>query len=292
MIEMRPSKREELLGQMRLWKLAFGDDESYIGYFYEHCASPQDMMVLLDDGELRSMLALLPMTVALPDGKKAKGAYVYALATDPDVRKKGYGRQLLQYADFYLKEQGMDCVTVVPAEAGLHRFFATVDYLECFSTRKLELLSAMVEPPRPAGGIVGIGAAEYNEIRERLLKNTFHAAYDEHLIEFQRGVSRMSGANLYRITVDGEEGCATAEYVDDESLSLKELLLPPRHFARAVALVKGILPAERYYVRTPALWDGLPGSYTQPFAMIKWFDPNLRRAWLEEKSGYFGLGFD
>lgn len=292
MIEMRPSKPEELELQRRLWKLAFGDSDDHIDFFYQNCASSQDMMVLLDDGVLCSMLALLPVTVALPDGKRAKGSYVYALATDPDARKKGYGRQLLHYADFYLKEHGMDCVTVVPAEAGLHRFFDTVNYMECFSTRKLELLASAIGPSGPGGSLTPVGAEEYGALRETLLAGTFHASYDGRLVAFQEGISRMSGAGLYRIELEGTAGCAALEFTDGKSLAFKELLLPPEHLAGAVSLVKEHLPAERYYVRTPAFWDGLPGSYIQPFAMIKWFDPNLQRAWLEEKNAYFGLGFD
>lgn len=292
MIEMRPSRPEEIAAQKRLWKLAFGDGEDEISYFYEHCAAAGDRMVLLDDGALCSMLALLPVTVALPDGKRAKGAYIYALATDPEARKKGYGRQLLHYVDFYLKEQGMDCVTVVPADAGLHRFFDTVDFMECFSTRKLELLAPAVEPPAPGGCMEDVGAEEYNAIREQCLAGSFHASYDPRLISFQEGLSRRSGAGLYRIIVEGAVGCAALEYTDGDGLAFKELLLPPAHFAQAVSLVKEHLPAGRYYVRTPAFWDGLPGSYIQPFAMIKWFAPHLQRAWLEEKNAYFGLGFD
>ena len=76
------------------------------------------------------------------------------------------------------------------------------------------------------------------------------------------------------------------------SLAIKELLISPALLEGAVSLIKEKLPADRYFVRTPALWDGLPGSYIQPFAMVKWLREDLRQAWGEERSGYFGLGFD
>ena len=53
------------------------------------------------------MLALLPQTLTLPGGGTASGWYIYALATDPGARSKGYGRQLLRFVDGYLANDPM-----------------------------------------------------------------------------------------------------------------------------------------------------------------------------------------
>ena len=148
MVEIRASRQEEVPAQKQLWKLAFGDEDSYIDYFYQNYYSPENMMVLVEDGKLSTMLALFPMTLRAPEGVSARAAYVYALATDPAARKKGYGRQILHYLDFYLRQREVDCVTVVPAEPSLHKFFSSVDFDECFVTREVELLRELVEPVR------------------------------------------------------------------------------------------------------------------------------------------------
>ena len=57
---------------------------------------------VVEEGRLASMLALLPQTLTLPGGGTASGWYIYALATDPGARSKGYGRQLLRFVDGYL----------------------------------------------------------------------------------------------------------------------------------------------------------------------------------------------
>ena len=97
---MRPSKPEELSRQRELWKLAFGDSDGYIDLFYKTAAGPEDVLVLLEDGVVYSILALPAVELALPDGDTASSAYVYALATDPAARGRGYGRMLLRYVDF------------------------------------------------------------------------------------------------------------------------------------------------------------------------------------------------
>ena len=257
MIEIRPSVLEEAPALKALWRKAFHDPDCYIDWFYDCCWAPEDTLLLLEDGVLASMLDLMPMELSLPDGRTAQAYYVYALATDPGVRKKGYGRKLLHYVDFHLRSRGADCVTVVPAEPSLHRFFGTVGFAPGFSLRKLELLKSMVEAP-------GVGMAqlvepeEYNRIRNALLTDMPCIRYNEKLICYQQGMSRMGNAGLYRVEVDGVEGCAAAEYVDKNRLLFKELVIPRPQMAGAVAQLAALLPADSYHVRTPAGWEGLP----------------------------------
>lgn len=292
MIEIRPSRPEEIARQKELWKQAFHDEDAYIDFFYDHAVKPEDVMVLLEDARVLSMLVLLPVTLALPDGSAASSSYIYALATDSAQRKRGFGRQLLKYTDFYLRDRGLDCVTVVPAEVSLHKFFSTVGFSECFATRKAELLRGMVSAPAPEDRAEEAGAAEYLRIREARLADTFHVVYGEELIACQQGVSRMERGGLLRLEVDGEEGVAAAEYFNKDSVLVKELVISPERMERAAALIAAQMPAVRYHIRTPALWQGLPGSYIQAFGMVKWFDREKERLWQSDKKAYLGLGFD
>ena len=292
MLELRPSKPEEIPAQKALWKLAFGDDDSYIDDFYQRCAQPENMLVLLEDGALRSMLALLPVTVALPDGTTASASYIYALASDPAHRKQGFGRMLLQYVDFYLGERGVDCVITVPAEAGLHRFFSTVGFTECFATRKIELLAADVGKIADGDSISPIRPEEYGILRERQLEGAFHVVYCSRLLTYQQGICTMNGGALLRVTAGGDEGCAVVELSPKGSVVVKELLIKAERIPAALAAIAAAFPADHYHLRTPAFWPGHRVSYLQPFAMMKWLNGAMRRAWLEENNAYFGLAFD
>ena len=292
MVDIRPSRPGEIPAQKALWKTAFGDEDRLIDWFYDCCMPEEDMLLLLEDGRLASMLALLPVSLSLPGGVEASGRYVYALATDPSMRGKGYGRQLLHYVDGFLSSRGSDCVTVVPAEPSLHKFFATVAFCPAFSTRKLELLKSMLQPAAEGDRAEPVEPGEYNAIRRRLLEGAPAVDYPEELIRYQQGMGRLSGGGLYRLSVDGAEGCAAAEYTDGESVLFKELLLSPDKMGRGLAALERVLPGARCYVRTPALWDGMKGSYLQPFGMIKWYSAEKRALWGEGTHGYMGLGFD
>lgn len=292
MVEMRLSRPEELPAQKALWRAAFGDAERDIDWFYECCGGEAETLLLLEDGRLASMLALLPQEVTLPGGGSASARYIYALATDPAARSKGYGRQLIRWVDEYLRHRGADCLTTVPAEPSLFKFFGTVGFAPAFSTRKVELLKSMLQTPTEGDAAQPVEPAAYNAIRNRLLEHVPAVRYPEALIRYQQGMGRMTGGGLYRLTVDGAEGCAAAEYVDGESVIFKELLLPPDKMERGLAVLEPLLPGRRCFVRTPASWDGMKGSYLQPFGMIKWYNPEKRALWGEDTHGYMGLAFD
>mgnify|MGYP000582794525 CR=1 FL=1 len=101
------------------------------------------------------------------------------------------------------------------------------------------------------------------------------------------------GAGLYRLSVDGGEGCAAAEYTDGGECAVQGAAAVPRtRWAAGLAALERVLPGARCYVRTPALWDGMKGSYLQPFGMIKWYSAEKRALWGEGTHGYMGLGFD
>ena len=252
MITIRPAVPEELPQLKDLWRKCFGDPSTYVDIFYQKFCPVEQVLVVDEVGELDSMAAMLPGTVHLPDGTDIPVGYVYALATNPYMQGKGHARQLLKYADEYLQKRGDKAMILVPASPSLHRFFETVGYL----------------------------------------KDTFHVTYSDNMITFQQIGSHMAYGDLYKIEVDGVVGCAAIEYVQKRRLLAKELLIPPAQMGKAVETIAKEMEASRYHIRTPAFWDGLSGSYTQAFGMIKWYDQDLHAKYCSTQDAYLGLGFD
>ena len=248
----------------------------------------------VEDGALCSMAAMLSATLCTPEGERVPVGYVYALATNPDKQGRGNARQLLGYADDFLRARGDRAMVLVPASASLHRFFEATGMTECFSHRKSEFLSANLTGEDVDGVSTPIGPEEYNAIREAYLADSLHIAYSDDLIRFQETGSRMTGGGLYRVEVadDAEVGCAAVEYLDAHTLVMKELLTYHQYTRQAVELAAKVLPARRYFLRTPAVWERFQGNYTQPFGMVKWYDQSLQDRYLDRLDGYLGLAFD
>ena len=57
MITVRPGLPEDIPAQRELWKLAFGDSDSYLDNFYDNYYRPGRVVVLEEDGAVRSMTA-------------------------------------------------------------------------------------------------------------------------------------------------------------------------------------------------------------------------------------------
>ncbi len=296
MIEIRPAKTEELPQIKELFKRCFGDSDVFIDMLYQKYCKPEQVLVVMEDGELNSMLSVLDTTFTLPGGESFPVGYIYALATNPYIQSQGHARQLMAAADEYLKERGFKCLSLVPASPSLHRYFENLGLSECFSSRKVEIMSAALEGLPSLGEgcrLTPILPQEYNEIRKKQLGDTPSIHYPDELIQLQQFCSHLSAGDLYKIEVDGEVGCAAIEYVQRSRLLTKELLISQKSLDKAVQLIFENLPAARYHVRTPGFGEGMKGSYIQAFGMVKWYDKDLQQKFFNlRQDAYLGLAFD
>ena len=115
MLLVRPSVPEDVPAQRELWKLAFGDSDPYIDNFYNSYYRPGQVVVLEEDGLVRSMTAWFDTTFVVPGQGEYRAAYLYAVATHPDCRGQGLAGKLLAGADEYFRSLGIPAVTTVPA---------------------------------------------------------------------------------------------------------------------------------------------------------------------------------
>ena len=284
MPEMNVSTPQDWPACKQLWKLAFGDDDFYIDNFYENYYRPERVVVLKDENGIRSMLALLPMSLRWADGGTTKASYLYALATHPDARGKGYATFLMRYADFYLGEQAVPFLSTVPAEESLQNYFAaSADFQRCHPIDEAEL-DTPAPAPVPA---VPVSAEEYHALREALLKDTAHAIYDVEYLEYQRKVSALFGGGLYRMETATGTAIAVAELHGD-TLDVRELLSSAGGQAQALSALAAALPAPRCRIRCPAGTCELPGAVTKTFGMGKRVPPMPTKL----ANSYFGLAFD
>lgn len=278
MMIARISCPDDLPALKMLWHTAFGDGADYIGHFFTAYWRPERMLVLESDGTACAMAAWFDMPIVTAGGTQIPAAYLYAVATEPACRGKGYAGILLDFAGRELSRRGFAALTTVPASPSLHGFFARYGFEEQFSLKRRVY--------RPDGQfshpiLVPVDAAQYGRLRERWLSGTLHAACGGDALAYQAGLCALSGGGLYRV---GEDGCACAE-VWDGTLIVKELLVQEDQQDAAADALLARHPAARCQVRTPCA----PGEAGELFAMLRPLSdlpPNARLP------GYFGLAFD
>ncbi|NTV90911.1 MAG: GNAT family N-acetyltransferase, partial [Clostridiales bacterium] len=199
-IETRPSVPEDIADLKKIWKACFGDEDSYIDFYFDDFHKPENAVVLLDDGKLASMSACFPVTYAKSDSNTQKLLYVYAFATAPDYRGKGYGAMLLEELEKSARDKGCEGLVLVPANEGLFGYYGKLGFSEAFFLRETEVLftpEAYERSETSGNKLRTASAEEYNQIRNSLLSGIPHIQYDDSVIRHQKGLSLNTGADLY-----------------------------------------------------------------------------------------------
>ena len=288
MVTVRPSTPAYIPAQRELWRLAFGDPEAYIDNFYHTYYRPERVLVLEEEGVVRSMTAWFDTTFVVPGRGAYRAAYLYAVATHPDCRGKGLAGKLLAGADEYFRSLSIPAVTTVPAEPSLHNFFGANGFRECFRLSEGKL--SPEELPTPSGEPVlrPLSPGEYGALRERLLADTAHIAYPEDALAYQAGCCRLSGGGLFGGETPEGPVCLCAEGAGNGLVIVKEYLGAPAAGRLALRDLSRVAPAERWLVREPLS----EASGGRKFAMLKWLDPELDANWDWDSTAYLGLAFD
>lgn len=271
--------------QRELWKLAFGDDGEYLDNFYNAYYQPERVLVLEEDGLVRSMTAWFDTTFVVPGQGEYRAAYLYAVATHPDCRGRGLAAQLLDDADSYFNALSIQAVTTVPAQPSLHNFFRANGFRECFTHNQMDWRAEMEQKSliRPFQ-LEPVEPEQYGSLRETLLSGIPHISFPADALTYQAGCCRLSGGGLYVAETACGLAVLCAEGMEDGKLMLKELVGCPEARTQVLAGLNHILPGFGGLYRTP-------GSEVK-FGMLKWLDPSLSGCWDWASIAYLGLAFD
>ncbi|MEA4934749.1 MAG: GNAT family N-acetyltransferase [Lawsonibacter sp.] len=284
MINVRPSIPADIPAQRELWKLAFGDSGDYVDNFYTTYYRPERVLVLEEDGVVRSMTAWFDTALVLPGRGEYRAAYLYAVATHPDCRGRGLAAKLLSAADAHFQFLGIPAVTTVPAEPSLHRFFGANGFREYFTHDQMVWKTEDAEPLTSPFRLQPLEPEEYGRLRETILAETPHIAFPVDALAYQAGCCRLSGGGLYAAKTAAGMAVLCAEGMEDGSLMLKELVGCPSARGQVLSGLRPLLPRFGGRYRTP-------GEQTK-FGMLKWLDKEFCAGWDWASTAYLGLGFD
>lgn len=293
MLLTRLSLPDDVPAQRLLWQLAFGDEGAYVDNFYRTYYRPERVLVLEEEGHIRSMTAWFDTTFVVPGMGNYRAAYLYAVATHPECRGRGLAGKLLSDADVHFRTLGIPAVTTVPAEPSLHNFFAANGFGECFRHFEGALSPSELPAPAPRPLFSPASPAEYGAAREALLSQLPHIAYEEDALQYQAGCCALGAGGLFVGDTAAGPVCLCAEGAGDGLVIVKELLGSPGARRLALSDLRRIAPARRWLVRSPRPQEESPANRTKgQFGMLKWLDPAQSRLWDWSSSAYLGLAFD
>ena len=185
-MRLRKTNPGDLPQLKALWALGFGDTEQEIEAFFAISYPTATGFCAEEDGRLIAAAYALPQELAWGE-KSCRSAYLYAVTTHPDFRKRGICAKLLAYAEKELTKRYFDCLTLVPATDALRAYYETL-------------------------GFVSQNAAFFDE---------GGAPEARGVCEALRYQASMSG--FYRLELGSHFGCACA-HPDGETLVVDEIL--------------------------------------------------------------------
>lgn len=146
-------------GQLaELWRTVFGDGKREVALFFRNAWRPENTLAVRENGRIVSALHILPCRMLL-SGRTVQAHYIYAAATLPEFRGRGYMAQLLYLAGQYGQRRGDYASVLLPASASLYDFYHKFGYRTVFGVREnvLSREELLHQEPAAAGRIVLTG---------------------------------------------------------------------------------------------------------------------------------------
>jgi GNAT superfamily N-acetyltransferase len=295
MYEIRKAQKGEITSQKEIWQLCFGDRERYIDFYYANRYQEEETLLLLHDGNIASMLTLIPVQTVIPDNTSFESVMLYAYATHPKYQKRGFATRIMEFTNQYLAEGQKDFSILVPQAKDLFDFYRDRGYRECFSVKEAELTAEDIDRYdlgiTRSCTITSASPETYNQRRRDRLRGRFHIAYHDADILYQKKLSQLSGADIYHVDFEGIQGCAVVERMNPDKILVKEILLPDEYIFSFMKQLRKELAAKQYYLRMPVLGNEKINGTIRPFGMIRAHRAGSAAVQYED-SGYMGLAFD
>ncbi len=294
MMTMRLAQDGDIGQQKELWKICFGDDDTYIDFYFDHQYKKENAAVLLRDQVIVAMATMIPGRMILANGEALELAMLYAIATHPSCQGQGFSTQIMDFCHDHLKGQNKDLSILVPAQESLFDFYAKRGYQKGFHIREVTLSQEQIAHFEKKGEgksvIRPITASDYNTRRQMLLQGQPYVDYNHQEIDYQKKLCQKYGGDLYGLDIEDVKGCLVAEKISKDKLLIKEILLPDQLIQEGLRKVMEALPAKIYEVRSPGFLGQALGGTIRPFGMFREYGENNRLS--PDKLTYLGIAYD
>ena len=231
----------------QLWERVFGDKPETVQTFFDRFPPEAAGWVLRENDQIRTMAWLLPGSWLLTEDAMQAVGYVYAVATAPEARGRGYAADLMQAIMEFADQRSLLLYTR-PAEESLFPWYAnrmeagSVGYMKEIAFTKSDAPDLQVSP---------VEALEYQALREAQLGAAPHLLLSEALLRVQKQYLKDAGGDLFRIG----DGCCACELRDGQ-LYVPELFADDEN--AAMQALMGHFQVETATLRKPAKSAGTP----------------------------------
>ena len=231
----------------RLWETVFGDPPDLVQAFFDRFPPEISGWVLSQGETICSAAYLIPGNWYIHQSQMQPAAYVYAVATEPSFRGRGYAGALMQAISEFAQERNLLLYTR-PAEQSLFPWYGAK--LKADKIGYLQHRHFAVEKEPPTLPFRKLKPEEYGTAREHYLAHQPHLVISENFLQLQEVYSD----GFYAVG----EGCCCVIRKEDK-IQIPELLIPHAQKEEAVQTLLKHFHASDAVARFVGTSNDIPG---------------------------------
>ena len=114
---------------IKLWQICFGDEKEFIESFFEHFRDRIKVGIHCEDEKIVSALYCLPAELVF-EKKRISVWYIYAVATLPEFRRRGYAGKLID--EVKMLDDGKQALFLTPSNEKNSKFYESLGFSDGF----------------------------------------------------------------------------------------------------------------------------------------------------------------
>ncbi|MDR0434754.1 MAG: GNAT family N-acetyltransferase [Gracilibacteraceae bacterium] len=230
---IRLSRARDIPFLRRIYRRSFGDGLKSEDLLFRDLYREDNCYVLTRFGTPAAMAFALPATIRGGE-REWRGLYLYAVATHPRWRHRGYSSRLIERIHADAQAGGMDFALLVPATDELFGFYARLGYEKIGQICRYEYAPAAPLLPEPPLAATPVSGERYGQARELRLDGENHLVWREELLVYQSKMLTLFKGGFYLLLEEGREiGCAAVSW-SGGVLDVQEILVPPEKLTGAL----------------------------------------------------------
>ena len=237
----------------RIWQICFDEPARPAKYFLNNYFRPENGLVYQVGQNIAAVVYLLPAGIRTRTGA-AQAHYIYAAATLPQYRSRGFMAALLAAAALVGANRGDQYSLVLPATQELYPLYQKSDYVPFFQARTVSLSLDRLCDAAESGriGKTALTFQQLNSLRNEKLKDRPGSAlWSDEAFGFAAGMGGVYGDRLVASLTGGRPAYALCRRLDGDTCAVLELMAEKSTLPDLAANLIHDMPAQTYRFRLP-----------------------------------------
>ncbi|MBQ7573723.1 MAG: GNAT family N-acetyltransferase [Clostridia bacterium] len=197
-----------------IWHKSFGDDKEYFDFYWNN-RFDDNMYVIWADNKPVSMASVLSVGI-MCDDEEISAKYIYAVATHPDYRERGYAKKIIDY----IYNKFGEPLILQTAEESLENYYANMGFVSTFSKAD----EKFVKTNSDSNGILflDIEPKEYTKLRNKHFNKNGFVVWDIDAIEYAMKENELCNGKTVKIMYSDNSSDIIMYRIEDSILKVVE----------------------------------------------------------------------